>query len=245
MESVFRKEDKDLIPGNLHFYHTSSLTFTHAPTCFFLDPKTSNSLSLTDLCECAHCVGLSLIPLSLVCIVENVLLWVPDEKTWSSDQLSVHVLLMPGFIGGGLMVLCPGFRMVLAAWGGCCGSISLAHRVQIPCSCWCSVFGMLGAIYCLSVSGVGLRIGPKCSINGQWDYHFQETAGAYLKNDTSWNLCEEPLKVVPWNVTLFFLLVVASCLEIVLCGLHLVVEPIHDPGEIQKTEDILGNFQRR
>ncbi|KAF7480120.1 hypothetical protein GHT09_008649 [Marmota monax] len=184
----------------------------------------------------ACCVGLFLTTLSLVCIVANAFLLVPDGKTWSSDQLSVHVLLMPGFIGGGLMVLCPGFRMVLAA---------VEHPNWIPCSCWCSVFGMLGAIYCLSVSGVGLRIGPKCSINDEWDYHFQETAGTYLKNDTSWNLCEEPLKVVPWNVTLFFLLVVASCLEIVLCGLHLVVEPIHAPGEIQKTEDILGNFQRR
>uniref|UniRef100_A0A8C5ZVW4 Uncharacterized protein n=1 Tax=Marmota marmota marmota TaxID=9994 RepID=A0A8C5ZVW4_MARMA len=187
----------------------------------------------------ACCVGLFLTTLSLVCIVANAFLLVPDGKTWSSDQLSLHVLLMPGFIGGGLMVRSLEHRPVTRGWRGCCGSIS------IPCSCWCSVFGMLGAIYCLSVSGVGLRIGPKCSINGEWDYHFQETAGTYLKNDTSWNLCEEPLKVVPWNVTLFFLLVVASCLEIVLCGLHLVVEPIHAPGEIQKTEDILGNFQRR
>uniref|UniRef100_A0A8C5ZUY9 Transmembrane 4 L6 family member 5 n=1 Tax=Marmota marmota marmota TaxID=9994 RepID=A0A8C5ZUY9_MARMA len=166
----------------------------------------------------ACCVGLFLTTLSLVCIVANAFLLVPDGKTWSSDQLSLHVLLMPGFIGGGLMVRSLEHRPVTRGWRGCCGSIS------IPCSCWCSVFGMLGAIYCLSVSGVGLRIGPKCSINGEWDYHFQETAGTYLKNDTSWNLCEEPLKVVPWNVTLFFLLVVASCLEIVLCGLHLVVE---------------------
>uniref|UniRef100_A0A8D2GQ08 Transmembrane 4 L6 family member 5 n=1 Tax=Urocitellus parryii TaxID=9999 RepID=A0A8D2GQ08_UROPR len=174
----------------------------------------------------ACCVGLFLTTLSLVCIVANAFLLVPDGKTWSSDQLSLHVLLMPGFIGGGLMVRSLQQRPVTRGVGTTIrGSGShLAHRVQIPRSCWCSVFGMLGAIYCLSVSGVGLRIGPKCSINGEWDYHFQETAGAYLKNDTSWNLCEEPLKVVPWNVTLFFLLVVASCLEIVLCALHLVVE---------------------
>ncbi|XP_077897219.1 transmembrane 4 L6 family member 5-like [Ictidomys tridecemlineatus] len=172
----------------------------------------------------ACCVGLSLITLSLVCIVANAFLLVPDGKTWSSDQLSLHVLLMPGFIGGGLMVLCPG---IVAAWSGHHGrgqpySAHLPHLVQITCSCWCSVFGMLGAIYCLSVSGVGLRIGPKCSINREWDYHFQETEGAYLKNDASWNLCEEPFKVVSWNVTLFFLLVIASCLEMVMCGVHLV-----------------------
>ncbi|VTJ87448.1 Hypothetical predicted protein, partial [Marmota monax] len=51
----------------------------------------------------ACCVGLFLTTLSLVCIVANAFLLVPDGKTWSTDQLSVHVLLMPGFIGGGLM----------------------------------------------------------------------------------------------------------------------------------------------
>ncbi|XP_077897218.1 transmembrane 4 L6 family member 5-like [Ictidomys tridecemlineatus] len=169
-------------------------------------------------------VGLSLITLSLVCIGANALLLVPDGKTWSSEQLSLQVLLMPGFIGGGLMVLCPG---ITAVWSGHHGrgqpySAHLPHPVQITCSCWCSVFGMLGAIYCLSVSGVGLRIGPKCSMYGTWDYHFQETLGTYLNNYASWNFCEEPPNVVSWNVTLFSLLVVASCLEIVLCGLHLV-----------------------
>ncbi|KAG3270038.1 neural precursor cell expressed, developmentally down-regulated 1 [Ictidomys tridecemlineatus] len=50
------------------------------------------------------CVGVFLITLSLVCIVANALLLVPDGKTWSTDQLSLQVLLMPGFIGGGLML---------------------------------------------------------------------------------------------------------------------------------------------
>nr|XP_027780662.1 transmembrane 4 L6 family member 5-like isoform X4 [Marmota flaviventris] len=56
--------------------------------------------------KCARWVGLSLISLSLVCMMANALLLVPDGKTWSSDQLSLQVLLMPGFIGGGLMVRC-------------------------------------------------------------------------------------------------------------------------------------------
>lgn len=89
-------------------------------------------------------------------------------------------------------------------------------------SVFCSAFGLLGAIYCLSVSGAGLRIGPKCLMKGKWDYHFEETSGAYLFNNTQWNLCEEPPNVVPWNVTLFSLLVAASCLEIILCGIQLV-----------------------
>uniref|UniRef100_A0A8D2H5H7 Transmembrane 4 L6 family member 5 n=1 Tax=Urocitellus parryii TaxID=9999 RepID=A0A8D2H5H7_UROPR len=169
-----------------------------------------------DLKKCTRCAGFSLISLSLVCITANALLLVPDGKTWSSDQLSMHVLLLPGFIGGGLMVrsLDP-MRARTACSVGCCVP-GITH------SFLCSIFGMLGAIYCLSVSGVGLRIGPKCFINGEWDYHFQESEGDYLKYNAYWNLCEEPLTVVPWNVTLLSLLVVASCLEMVLCGVYLV-----------------------
>lgn len=55
--------------------------------------------------KCARFVGLSLIPLSLVCIVANALLLVPNAKTtWTKDHLSLQVWLMAGFIGGGLMV---------------------------------------------------------------------------------------------------------------------------------------------
>ncbi|KAG3270036.1 transmembrane 4 L6 family member 5 [Ictidomys tridecemlineatus] len=173
--------------------------------------------------KCAHWVGLSLISLSLVCIVANALLLVPDGKTWSSDQLSLQVLLMPGFIGGGLMVLCPGITVVLAAVGrGRPYSAYLAHPVQILRSFSFSALGMLGAIYCLFISAAGLRMGPKCSKNAKWAYHLQESSGAYLSNREYWNLCEKPPNVVPWNVTLFSLLMVASCLEILLCSIHLV-----------------------
>nr|XP_030718159.1 transmembrane 4 L6 family member 5 isoform X2 [Globicephala melas] len=146
--------------------------------------------------KCARFVGLSLIPLSLICIVANALLLVPNGQiTWTKDHLSLQVWLMAGFIGGGLMML----RSV-----------------------FCSAFGMLGAIYCLSVSGAGLRIGPRCLMHGSWDYHFQHTAGSYLLNRTQWSSCAEPPRVVCWNVTLFSLLVAASCLEILLCGVQLV-----------------------
>uniref|UniRef100_A0A8D2CR83 Transmembrane 4 L6 family member 5 n=1 Tax=Sciurus vulgaris TaxID=55149 RepID=A0A8D2CR83_SCIVU len=172
--------------------------------------------------KCARCVGLTLIPLSLVCILANALLLVPDGKTWSSDQLSLHVFLMAGFIGGGLMVLCPGIAAVRAGGKGCCGAGCCGNRCRMLRSVFSSAFGMLGAIYCLSVSGAGLRIGPKCLMNGKWDYHFRESWGAYLSNRTQWNLCEEPPNVVLWNVTLFSVLVAAACLEIVLCGIQLV-----------------------
>ncbi|XP_008072158.1 transmembrane 4 L6 family member 5 [Carlito syrichta] len=190
--------------------------------------------------KCARCVGLSLIPLSLICIVANALLLVPNGKTtWTNvNHLSLQVWLMAGFIGGGLMVLCPGIAAVRAGGKGCCGTGCCGNRCRMLRSVFSSAFGVLGAIYCLSVSGAGLRIGPKCLRNSEWGYHFEDTLGTYLLNHTQWDLCEEPPHVVTWNVTLFSLLVAASCLEIVLCGIQLVNATLGVfCGDCRKKED--------
>ncbi|ELK24090.1 Transmembrane 4 L6 family member 5 [Myotis davidii] len=127
--------------------------------------------------QCARFVGLSLITLSLVCIVANALLLVPNgETTWTkADKLSLQVWLMAGFFGGGLMVLCPGIAAVRAGGKGCCGAGCCGNRCRMLRSIFCSAFGMIGAIYCVSVSGTGLRDGPICSKNGSWDSHFKDT----------------------------------------------------------------------
>lgn len=74
----------------------SGLTFTH---CL------SNQRAMCTG-KCARFVGLCLITLSLVCIVANALLLVPNgETTWTNtDNLSLQVWLMAGFFGGGLLV---------------------------------------------------------------------------------------------------------------------------------------------
>ncbi|XP_006863550.1 PREDICTED: transmembrane 4 L6 family member 5 [Chrysochloris asiatica] len=172
--------------------------------------------------KCARCVGLSLIPLSLVCIVANALLLVPNGETTWTKNLSSHVWYMAGFIGGGLMVLCPGIAAVRAGGKGCCGAGCCGNRCRMLRSVFSSAFGMLGAIYCLGVSGAGLRNGPYCFSNNTWSSPFQDSNGDYLLNHTLWSLCQEPPNVVCWNVTLFSMLVAASCLEIVLCGVQLV-----------------------
>ncbi|XP_029784391.1 transmembrane 4 L6 family member 5 [Suricata suricatta] len=172
--------------------------------------------------KCSRFLGLTLIPMSLLCILANILLLVPGGKTSWTDHLSLQVWLMGGFIGGGLMVLCPGIAAVRAGGKGCCGAGCCGNRCRMLRSVFSSAFGILGAIYCLSVSAAGLRIGPKCLMDGKWDYHFKDTAGSYLSNHTLWEACDAPPRVVPWNVRLFSLLVCLSGLEIVVCGVQLV-----------------------
>lgn len=176
--------------------------------------------------KCARFVGLSLITLSLVCIVANVLLLVPNGKTtWTNTKnLSLEVWLMAGIFGGGLLVFCPGISAVRAGGKGCCGAGCCGNRCRMLRSVFCSALGLLGAIYCLSVSGTGLRKGPICSKgSGDWEYYFKDTQGSYLLNRTQWDVvCQEPPHAVTWHVTLFSLLVAASCLEVVLCGVQVV-----------------------
>ncbi|XP_007523305.2 transmembrane 4 L6 family member 5 [Erinaceus europaeus] len=173
--------------------------------------------------KCARCVGLFLIPLSLICIVANSLLLVPNGETTWTKKLSKQVWYMAGFIGGGLMVLCPGIAAVRAGGKGCCGAGCCGNRCRMLRSVFSSALGVIGAIYCLSVSGAALQSGPYCSVNGgKWSYPFENDSGSYLLNRTLWSECTSPPHVVLWNVTLFSMLVAASCLEIVLCGVQLV-----------------------
>ncbi|XP_037348970.1 transmembrane 4 L6 family member 5 [Talpa occidentalis] len=173
--------------------------------------------------KCARFLGLCLIPLSLISIISNALLLAPNGETTWTNNLSKQVWYMAGFIGGGLMVFCPGIAAVRAGGKGCCGAGCCGNRCRMLRSVFSSAFGILGAIYCLSVSGTALRMGPQClTDDDKWKYPFENTEGSYLVNRTMWSWCVKPPNVVHWNVTLFSILVAVSCLEIVLCGVQLV-----------------------
>ncbi|XP_027712959.1 transmembrane 4 L6 family member 5 [Vombatus ursinus] len=174
--------------------------------------------------KCARCVGLSLIPMSLICIVANILLLVPNGETKWTEHLSLHVKLLAGFIGGGIMVLCPGISAIRAGGKGCCGAGCCGNRCRMLSSVFSSAIGAIGALYCLSVSATGLETGPKCltELPNKWSYPFENSNGNYLSNSSLWDQCLEPPKVILWNLTLFALLAVVSALELVLCGIQLV-----------------------
>ncbi|XP_038624781.1 transmembrane 4 L6 family member 5 [Tachyglossus aculeatus] len=174
--------------------------------------------------KCARCVGLFLIPLSLLCIVGNALLLVPNGETGWTGHLTLQVWLMGGFIGGGLMVLSSGIRAVRAGGKGCCGAGCCGNRCRMLSSFCSSVFGVLGSLYCLGVSGSGLQNGPNCLQNstGKWGYPFKDSSGSYLHNESWWSECLEPPGVVRWNMVLFSLLLASSALELLLCGTQLI-----------------------
>lgn len=182
--------------------------------------------------KCAKCIGTSLYPLALFCIIANALLFFPDFQTeyvQQTDKLTPEILYLGGILGGGIAVLFPAIHIHATGNGGCC-----ANRCGMLLSIFFSALGVLGAAYCLITSSLGLANGPMCETGtGNWsrpfsaDMDFQKlnlsySEDHYLFDSTTWDLCQKPKDVVLFNVVLFFLLIGFSVIELFLCLVQVV-----------------------
>ncbi|MGH0180849.1 UNVERIFIED_CONTAM: hypothetical protein FKN15_004766 [Acipenser sinensis] len=146
--------------------------------------------------KCSRLIGLVLIPAAFACIIANLLLLFPNAKSLDSNHITLQAWLMGGIVGGGLFMLNSVFS---------------------------SAFGVLGGLYCVSVSSAGLANGPKClTANDTWEYPFQDTHGngSYLVNKDMWKQCLKPDNIVLWNIVLFSILLGLGVLEVILCGIQ-------------------------
>ncbi|XP_060623721.2 transmembrane 4 L6 family member 4 [Anolis sagrei] len=178
---------------------------------------------------CAKCLGFTLIPLTVLCTIANILLFFPGGTVQETDGISDEVLYSGGILGSGVLMVFP--ILVFAGLKnndccGCCGNEGCGKRFAMFTSVIFAALGVVGAGYCFIISAVALNRGPKCLITNPtnssktWSYPFVE--GDYLSDHDLWKLCEAPESLVPWNLTLFSLLLIMSGAQMVLCAIQAV-----------------------
>uniref|UniRef100_A0A3B4TLJ1 Si:dkey-83h2.3 n=1 Tax=Seriola dumerili TaxID=41447 RepID=A0A3B4TLJ1_SERDU len=164
-------------------------------------------LSVPCMCvsRCLLCVGMSLVPMAIVCMLSNILLLIPE--------LNIHFLL-EGHVTREA-------TWATGLWGS--GFLMLSH---VAYSCVC----LLAAGSCCLVSATGLVQGPLCLYNTTtgttWGVPLKPLADShsgYLYNRTLWSgVCLQPRAVVEWNVVLFSVMGGTSALQTVLCAANIL-----------------------
>ncbi|XP_073482021.1 transmembrane 4 L6 family member 4-like [Aquarana catesbeiana] len=182
--------------------------------------------------SCAKCLGIALLPLAALCILANILLFFPGGKVADNNgHISDEVWYFGGILGSGVLMVFPALVFLGLKNNdccGCCGNEKCGKRFAMFSSLLFAAIGFVGASYSFIIAIVGIHKGPKCDIGyGNWTYAFE--GGNHLGDPSIWSKCLEPPEIVPWNLTLFSLLLIMSAVQAVLCA-------------IQAINGILGTF---
>uniref|UniRef100_A0A8C5F676 Transmembrane 4 L six family member 4 n=1 Tax=Gadus morhua TaxID=8049 RepID=A0A8C5F676_GADMO len=150
----------------------------------------------------AKCLGISLLPLSVVCVLCNILLFFPGGTPVDTKELSEEVWYFGGILGSGVLNndCC-----------GCCGNMLSSILF--------AAVGVLGAGYSVVVSVLAIKRGPFCQTSEGWKYPFENRT---MQKDYLWKECLQPLDVVHWNLSLFSVLLALGLIQAVLCAVQVV-----------------------
>uniref|UniRef100_A0A8B9H7H0 Transmembrane 4 L six family member 4 n=1 Tax=Astyanax mexicanus TaxID=7994 RepID=A0A8B9H7H0_ASTMX len=167
----------------------------------------------------AKCLGITLIPLAILCFLCNVLLFFPGGKTAANNEdITDEVWFFGGILGSCALV------SELVLWvhqSGVCGTEGLKNWMFF--SIIFAGVGLLGAGYSFIVSAVAINRGPKCVTaysNGTFVYPFHD--GNYLSNNTMWDECMAPSGIVTWHLTLFSMLLIMGLVQVALCAFQVI-----------------------
>ncbi|XP_068612289.1 transmembrane 4 L6 family member 5 [Brachionichthys hirsutus] len=179
---------------------------------------------------CSKFIAVPLYVLAAVSVVCNLMLFFPDFETVYAkedregrDRITEEVKYMGGLIGGGVMCLIPAIHIHLTSAKNCC-----ANRCGMFLSIGFAAAGVVGALYSLTVAGLGLANGPLCFWNNEehpnprWGTPFLNSSGSYLSDRELWSWCKLPENVVEFNLGLFSTLLVAASAQLVLCMVQMI-----------------------
>uniref|UniRef100_A0A8C1B0N4 Transmembrane 4 L six family member 21b n=1 Tax=Cyprinus carpio carpio TaxID=630221 RepID=A0A8C1B0N4_CYPCA len=165
--------------------------------------------------KCSKFIAICLYPLALLSIICNIFLFFPDFQTIYSKKeaeglhrLTDEIKYMGG-VGGGILVLIPAIHIHSTGRQGCCMFLSIIF----------AAVGVAGALYSGTIAAVGLIHGKVCRYENELSIPFQR------RNRGSFSLClwrATPENIVVFNIGLFSALLVAACLELLLCGFQVL-----------------------
>ncbi|XP_068164486.1 transmembrane 4 L6 family member 4 isoform X2 [Antennarius striatus] len=179
---------------------------------------------------CSKFIAIPLYVLAAVSVICNIMLFFPDFETIYAEEdregearITEEVKYMGGLIGGGAMILIPAIHIHLTSAKNCC-----ANRCGMFLSIGFAAVGVVGALYSLSVAGVGLANGPLCFWSNienpipKWGTPFLNSNGSYLTDQDMWAWCKIPKNIVEFNLGLFSTLLVAASIQLVLCLVQMI-----------------------
>ncbi|XP_028907458.1 transmembrane 4 L6 family member 18 isoform X1 [Ornithorhynchus anatinus] len=179
--------------------------------------------------KCGGCLSCLLIPLAFWSITVNILLYFPNGQASyaSSNKLTNYVWYFEGICFSGVMMLLVATVLLILerdTHSKCCQSENCNKKYTSFLSIVFSLLGFAFSGYCLVISGLALVQGPYCRTLAGWEYAFEDTAGRFLTDPSSWTQCLEPAHVVEWNIILFAVLIALSGLQAAICLLKVIMK---------------------